>query len=166
MIEWRQGTQADSTAVTEIFNHFIAHSWAAYGETPVTEAWSEKFIDSARRFYILENSGHVLGFATLNPFREQATFNHCATLTYFLLPEAAGQGQGTQVLQRIEDDALRMGITQLLAHISSKNLPSLRFHEQRGFVECGRFRRAGRKWNISFDLVWMQKSLDSSPDAP
>ena len=43
-----------------------------------------------------------------------------------------------------------------LAHISSANQASIRFHSRHGFTECGRFREVGEKHGTVFDMVWMQ----------
>jgi phosphinothricin acetyltransferase len=57
------------------------------------------------------------------------------------------------------DDAKKMEVTTLLASISSQNEESLAFHKRKGFDECGRFRKVGRKFGKEFDLVWMQKFI-------
>jgi len=49
-----------------------------------------------------------------------------------------------------------MGIDTFLAHISSLNEGSIRFHLRHGFTECGRFRCVGTKRGQDFDMVWMQ----------
>jgi phosphinothricin acetyltransferase len=49
-----------------------------------------------------------------------------------------------------------MGVDTFLAHISSLNEGSIRFHLRHGFTECGRFRCVGRKRGHDFDMVWMQ----------
>jgi len=52
-----------------------------------------------------------------------------------------------------------MGITTILASISSLNEGSLAFHQKNGFRECGRFRDIGVKKGRSFDGIWMQRVL-------
>jgi len=157
---WRPATTKDTDNVRTVFNYFIENSLAAYNELPVTKEWVDAFIKRAHVFYVYEQGHEVQGFASLNPFRDQPSFDATATITYFILPQAAQKGLGTQILNRLERDAHSIGVEQLLAHISSENKQSLTFHERRGFVHCGRFRRIGRKWNQSFDLVWMQKDLN------
>jgi len=68
-------------------------------------------------------------------------------------------GVGTQMLRRLETEAKNKGITVLLASISSKNEPSLRFYQAMGFSECGRFPGVGWKNGVVFDVVWMAKIL-------
>jgi len=52
-----------------------------------------------------------------------------------------------------------MGISSILASISSRNEESIAFHRSLGFRECGRLEAIGRKWGKVFDVVWMQRML-------
>jgi len=63
------------------------------------------------------------------------------------------------LLDRLLAKAREMGITSILASISSLNPSSLSFHESHGFEECGRFAGIGRKNGQGFDVVWMQKMV-------
>jgi len=62
------------------------------------------------------------------------------------------------MLRQLIKDAKSNGIHNILACIVSKNTQSIKFHEKHGFVECGRFKNVGYKFNQYFDLVWMQLS--------
>jgi len=61
--------------------------------------------------------------------------------------------------ERLLQEAKEKGISSILAGISSLNSVSLAFHKKRGFQECGRFQKIGRKWGQDFDVVWMQKII-------
>ena len=52
-----------------------------------------------------------------------------------------------------------LGIDNFVANVCSLNEDSLRFHLKNGFVECGRLKRVGKKFDTDFDIVWMQKYL-------
>jgi phosphinothricin acetyltransferase len=56
-------------------------------------------------------------------------------------------------------EAAERKISSILAGISSLNSASVAFHKKRGFQECGRFQKIGRKWGQDFDVVWMQKII-------
>jgi phosphinothricin acetyltransferase len=80
-----------------------------------------------------------------------------AQVSYFILPEHTGRGLGKRLLDQLLDRGRSMGVDNFLAHISSLNEGSLRFHRRHGFTECGRFRRVGSKHGSDFDMVWMQR---------
>lgn len=151
-------------AVIEIFNHFIAHSMAAFPEEPVPGEFFARFQQMTAgypAFVARIDSGRVAGFGFLRPFHPATTLRRTAEVTYFILPEFAGQGIGTALLARLVEGARGLGIDNLLATISSANAESLAFHRAKGFRVCGRLERAGRKRGQEFDIVWMQKTLDA-----
>jgi phosphinothricin acetyltransferase len=86
-------------------------------------------------------------------------FSRAAEITIFIRPECQGMGIGRSLALRLIDEAKEMGITSILASISSRNDGSIAFHRRLGFRECGRFKAIGRKWGEDFDAVWMQKML-------
>lgn len=63
------------------------------------------------------------------------------------------------LLTSLEKEAAEKGITNILANISSLNPNSIKFHQKNGFIECGRFKKVGKKKGQEFDTVWMQKLL-------
>jgi phosphinothricin acetyltransferase len=150
------------TAVIDIFNYYIANSFAAYPADPVGYEFFDRFLDMARGYptvAIKDDTETIVGFAFLHPYRSGRTFRRAAEITYFILPEHTGKGIGTTILRRFRLAAKEQGIDMLLANISSRNEGSLRFHRKNGFEECGRFRRIGRKFGEDFDVVWMQLDL-------
>ena len=149
----------DWPVVAAIFNHFVVNSPAAYPDTPVKP---EFFSDRHRTnpdypFVVVEVDGQTVGFAYLSPVHPVATMRRSAQVTYFILPNHTGHGLGKRLLGLLLDEGRTMGVDNFMAHISSLNDGSIRFHERHGFSECGRFRRIGSKHGQDFDMVWMQK---------
>lgn len=158
----RPVTEEDRQAVTAVFNHFVEHSFAAYPEEKVDPSFFDRMAAVSRGypFYVVETDDHrIAGFALLHPYHGSPTISRTAEVTYFILPEHTGRGVGGRILDRFIKDARKMGVDNLLASISSLNEGSINFHARHGFVECGRFRRIGRKKGREFDIVWMQKFL-------
>ena len=86
-------------------------------------------------------------------------FKRAAEVSYFLLPEFTRRGIGKKIIEYFIREAKKINVDTLLADISSLNVQSVKFHEKMGFSHCGRFQRAGRKFEKDFDVVWMQKLL-------
>jgi len=150
------------TAVIDIFNYYIANSFAAYPEESVGYEFFDHFLDITRGYpavAIKDDTETIVGFAFLHAYHSGQTFRRAAEITYFILPDHTGKGIGATVLGQFRLAAKEQGIDTLLANISSRNEGSLRFHRQNGFEECGRFRRIGRKFGEDFDVVWMQLEL-------
>jgi len=66
---------------------------------------------------------------------------------------------GRKIINELISTGKKHGITNYLAQISSKNKQSLNFHKKHGFVEVGKFKDVGTKFDQNFDIVWMQKIL-------
>lgn len=152
----------DAKAVIDLFNHYVMHSFAAYPEEAVPYEFFNLFLNLSKDYPFLvakDGTGSLLGFALLRPYSPIPVFFKTAELTCFIAPEHTGKGLGRGLLSRLLDAASKKGIKNILAGISSLNLTSLAFHSKCGFVECGRFPAAGRKWGRDFDVVWMHKVI-------
>jgi phosphinothricin acetyltransferase len=149
-------------SVTEIFNHYIINSMAAYPHEPVSKMFFDRFLDMTHghpALVIIDETGWTVGFAFFHPYRPDPSFRHTAEITCFILPDHTGKGLGTTVLKKLSLMGRKQGIKILLANISSLNPGSIHFHLKNGFRECGRFRGIGKKFDHVFDVVWMQKDL-------
>lgn len=152
----------DREAIIDIFNYYVENSFAAYPENILPYEAFDLFLQMANGFptgAIRDQNGKVVGFGMLRAHNPASTFAHTAEILYFIHPDHTRKGLGRRLLDLLEKGARERGITNILAHISSLNPNSLRFHQKNGFSECGRFRRIGRKRGQEFDTVWMQKML-------
>ena len=151
--------ESDWEQITAIFNHFVVESQAAYPEEPVEiEFFRSKHLQAPDYpFMVASAHGETVGFAYLAPFQPVPTMRRSATLTYFIRPDHTGNRLGESFLDLLMDAGKRLGVTNFLAHISSANDGSIRFHRKHGFTECGCFREVGVKGGLTFDMVWMQR---------
>jgi L-amino acid N-acyltransferase YncA len=155
----RKVQESDRDGIIAIFNHYAATSYAAYPEIPVNDRFFEFLREGTLAFYVLEQTPHIVGFGLLKPVLPFPSFMRTGMLTYFLMPEFTGHGLGNMLLDRLTSEALKMGMTSLVANMASKNIPSIHFHVRNGFTEVGRLQNAGTKFDELFDIVWMQKML-------
>ncbi len=158
-VQLRPVAAGDWEAVTRIFNHYVEHTFAAYPDRPVGESFFRDRHAGNREypFLVAELASDVVGFAYLAPFHGADTMRRSATVTYFLDPDHTGMGIGSRLLDRLLAEGRRIGIANFMAHVSSLNEASLRFHLRHGFSECGRFVGVGEKHGRPFDMVWLQR---------
>lgn len=149
--------------IIEIFNYYIKTGTAAFPNRALPESFFPIFLEKMNNYpaYSIINSKNqeVIGFCFLNAYHEFQTFKETATVSYFIAPEYTGEGIGTKCLKKLEEDAAQIGITCLIAEISSENTQSLKFHEKHGFIIAGTLRNIGSKFQRRFDVVYMQKEL-------
>jgi phosphinothricin acetyltransferase len=149
-------------AVIDVYNYFIENTFAAYPEETVEYQFFDYFIGMTKGYpaiVVKNDAGVVVGFAFLSAVSIAETFQNTAGISYFIMPEYTRHGIGRTILDRFEAEAAKMEIESILAHISSLNPDSVKFHERNGFVECGRFQNVGTKFGRSFDVIWMQKRV-------
>lgn len=152
----------DREPVIDIFNYYVENTFAAYPEHPLPYQAYDLFLQMSRGFptgVVRDEGGKVVGFGMLRPHSPIPTLSQTAEVTCFIHPDWTGRGLGKDLLDLLEKGAAGKGVTSILASISSLNPGSIRFHERNGFLECGRFRRVGKKKGQEFDVVWMQKAL-------
>jgi phosphinothricin acetyltransferase len=152
----------DGKAIIDIFNHYVENTFAAYPEAAVPYEFFGLFMSMSQGYPFLvakDGEGKVLGFGLLRPHNPMPAFSRTAEITYFIAPDHTRKGIGGKMLDRLLAEASEIGITSILASISSLNPGSLAFHKKHGFQECGRFVGIGRKKGREFDVVWMQKMI-------
>ena len=158
----RKATEEDRPEILKIFNYYIENTFMAYPEEAVDMTifdYLEK-IHFPGQLYVVENpKGGVAGFGLLKRIGPDRVFDHTAEVGYFIMPEFIHIGIGTEMLDFMTGKAKELGVTQLMASISSLNPISIRFHEKNGFKHAGRFEKVGKKKDNFFDMVWMQKQI-------
>jgi len=148
--------------VIDIFNYYVENSFAAYHESKVPYDFFNmllKMSDGYPTIAVKNENGEILGYGMLRAYNPIPTFSQTAEITYFIKPEYTSRGIGSIMLSHLVDEAKRKGISSILASISSLNEGSINFHRKNGFVECGRFKKIGKKKEQVFDVVWMQRML-------
>jgi len=156
----RTKKEEDHEKILEVVNSFVKDSFAAYSDeyypSSIVDEWSKK----AKVFLVMEIENKVIGFGFVASYKPFKSSKHVGVLTYFILPEYTGKGFGTKLFNQLISMAKDLGITNYLAHISSKNEQSLNFHKKHGFQEVGRFKDMSVKLGETIDMVWVQKQFN------
>lgn len=155
-------TEGDGPEILDIFNYYAEHSFAAYSLSPLSVEMAGMFLDVSNGYpsVVARNEeGLAVGFGMLRPYSPMSAFCATCEITIFLKNGFTGQGTGKAILEHLVEEATEMGLSSILASISSLNEGSVRFHLMNGFHECGRFRDAGEKFGRKFDVVYCQRML-------
>ena len=103
-----------------------------------TNPWSRPMFESELgrsdgRFWVLEITGKILGFAIFRVMDDEAEL-----LSIALHPDCRRRGWGRQILEETMVDLRQVGVEQLWLEVRSGNLPARKLYETSGFVEDGR----------------------------
>ena len=156
----REYVKEDLNAMLDIFNDFAVESFSVYCEEKLNSEQFKSILDKARIKLVLHTDEKVIGFGFVSSYKPYSNFNGTGVLTYFILPEYTGKGLGKKLCNELISKSEELGITNFLAHVSSKNSQSLNFHKKLGFIEVGRFKEVYTKFNEPLDVVWFQKQLN------
>ena len=158
----REARSGDAPAIAEIWNQYIR-------ETAVTFTTAEKTAEGLARdivarvaptgFFVVEEGGCVLGFATSFPFRSGPGYARSLEHSILLAPGAGGRGLGRALMTALEDRARAGGAHVLVAGISGENAGAVAFHAALGFEKVGEMPQVGHKFGRYMPLVLMQKIL-------
>ncbi|WP_269545256.1 GNAT family N-acetyltransferase [Desulforegula conservatrix] len=110
-----------------------------------------------------QNGELLLGFGMLRTFNPMPAFSHTAEITYFINSDHTGKGLGKKLLDFIEKEGRKKGITTILANISSLNTGSISFHKNNGFIECGIFKKVGKKM-VRYLILYGCKKCSNKAD--
>jgi L-amino acid N-acyltransferase YncA len=118
----------DGEPVRAIFNDYVENSFAAYTEQPLSSESVQSMLsqtDGYPAIVAIAEEDRVIGFSFLRPYSSHNTFASTVRITTFINPDYTGRGLGSDLLERIETEAAAQGISNILAHISSRNEGSL-----------------------------------------
>ena len=145
--------------VMRIFNYYVVNSFAAYPEKKMPEEFFGSLLEMSKGYpaYAIKLQEKIIAFCFLRAFHPFPVFHETAEISYFIDKAYTGRGLGKTILKKLEFEGREVGISTILASISSENTSSIAFHLKNGFSECGRFPGVGKKFNKAFDMVWMVK---------
>lgn len=156
----RELRESDKYPVLSIYNYHVINGFAAYSEKELKIEFINRLKKGSISFIVLEIENKIAGFALLRNYLPYENFRHTGQLTYFIKPEYTNKGFGTILLNKLVEDAIKMGINIFIVHLSSLNEQSLNFHKKHGFIECGRLTDIAMKFDNYFDIIFMQKKIE------
>ncbi|MBP7948474.1 MAG: N-acetyltransferase [Verrucomicrobiales bacterium] len=166
-IHVRPAVSADAAAISEIYNHYVLHSTATYQEQPESlaerHAWMEAHGPEHPVFIAELKDDHgrtrVAGWASLNRFHARSAYRHTVENSVYVHPALQRRGAGRLLLERLIEAGRCAGHRSIVALISADQEPSIRLHLACGFVEAGRLRAVGMKFDQWLDVVYFQLGL-------
>ena len=155
----RPAVKDDFPQIAKIWNQIIRDTAATFtnAEKEVVELVQANA--AGRPFFVAEQDGKVVGFATYFPFRSGPGYARTKEHTIQLAPDARGKGFGRGLMEAVEDHARDAGVHTIWAGISSENPDGKAFHAALGYEEIAVLPEVGRKFGRWMDLILMRKVL-------
>ena len=163
-ITLRDAGEGDLPAILDIYNDAILNTTAAWSIHAV-DLESRRLLLHERRakglpFIVAALDGDVIGFASFGEFRKGEGYSHTVEHSIYVHRHHHGKGVGKQIMPALLDAARALGKHVMIGGVDAANSGSIHFHKGFGFVETGRLKQVGWKFDRWLDLVFMQKLLD------
>jgi phosphinothricin acetyltransferase len=159
----RPAQPSDAAAVAAVYAHHVSHGTASFDTVARSEADTlAKIVDCGERrwpFLVAEVGGAVVGYAYATQFRDRPAYASTCENSIYISPSHVGRGIGAKLLTTLIDAAERSGFRQMIAVIGGAEPASVALHAKAGFIETGRMRSVGWKFNKWLDSLYMQRSL-------
>jgi L-amino acid N-acyltransferase YncA len=159
----RPAVDGDLDAILAIHNDAILHSTALWTDELVDrgdrEEWLGARIDAGNAVLVAVENDELAGYAAYAPWRAKYGYRNTVEDSVYIAAPFQGRGIGRSLLVALIEHARAAGHHVMLADIESGNAASIGLHESLGFVEAGRLREIGQKFDRWLDLTILQLDL-------
>lgn len=171
MISLRDATEADFDDITAIYAHNVLHGTGTFAlEPPQREEMLASFYTIKAMglpYLVAENGDEIAGYAYASPFRTRPGYRYSIEDSVYLAPQQTGRGIGKALLNKLIELCTARGLYSMIAVIGDgENGASIGVHRACGFTETGRLPRAGFKFGLWLDVVFMTRDLLPASDTP
>jgi len=158
----RAATAGDADAVCTIYNQGIEERIATL-ETQLRSADERRQWLLARGsrhpVIVAEQSGSVVGWASLNPFNPRQAYDHVADISVYVERGWRGRGVGRLLLGRLDELARGLGYHKMVLAAFPFNTAGMALYERAGFGTVGIYREQGQLDGEWVDVIIMEKLL-------
>jgi L-amino acid N-acyltransferase YncA len=159
----RPAVDADLDAILAIHNDAILHSTALWTDEIVDrsdrEEWLASRVAVGNAVLVAIDDGELAGYAAYAPWRAKYGYRNTVEDSVYIAGPYQGRGIGRTLLVALIEHAREAGHHVMLADIESGNVASIGLHESLGFVQSGRLREIGQKFDRWLDLTILQLDL-------
>jgi L-amino acid N-acyltransferase YncA len=161
-VKLRAMAEADLAAVNAIYNHYVLHSTCTYQLDPETDAgraaWFREH-GAAHPLLVAEEGDRIVGWASLSRYHSRCGYSSTVEDSIYVDHEFHRRGIGSKLLDTLVSRSRALGHHVIVAGIDAAQPGSVALHARFGFVESGRLREVGRKFDRWLDVVYMQLLL-------
>jgi phosphinothricin acetyltransferase len=161
--EIRPATLDDLQALTDIYNHYVAHTAITFDLRTFTAGERRGWFDDHemsgphRLLVATGENGKCLGYASSSRWRPKPAYDTTVEVSVYCHPDAVGQGFGTALYTALFEALANEDVHTVVAGISLPNPASISLHERFGFRPVGVFHAVGRKFDRYWDVAWFER---------
>src|SRR4051812_7084722 len=163
----RPASDSDAAACAAIYAPYVTDTAVSFEEEPPSADEMAERIASSHDWLVLEDAGHVVGYAYAGTFHPRAAYRWACEVSVYLEQGRARRGGGRALYSALLPRLVERGFRVAIAGMTLPNEGSVGLHRAFGFEPVGTYRRIGFKFGRWHDVAWTQLMLveDSSPPA-
>jgi L-amino acid N-acyltransferase len=159
----REAAHKDLSIILDIMNDAIVNTTSIYDCKTRSHEFVENWFARKRMdnlpVLVAEINGSAVAYGSYGIFRAWEAYKFSVEHSIYVQQEFQGLGIGRQLLIALIKRAKIDGFHTMIAGIDADNQKSYAFHQKLGFVEVGKFKEVGYKFDRWLDLVFMQLML-------
>lgn len=155
----RNATTHDAAACATLYAPYVTDTAVSFETEPPDAAEMARRIAGAHAWLVLEDHGHVAGYAYATRFAERAAYRWSCETSIYLEQGRRRTGAGRALYEALFERLRERGFYRAFAGMTLPNDASAGLHRALGFEPAGVYRQAGWKHGAWRDVAWVQKDL-------
>jgi phosphinothricin acetyltransferase len=160
---YRDAIESDLIDILNIMNDAILNTTSIYDYKErsidyISNWWSNKTKESLP-IVVCELESKVVAYGSFGIFRQWEAYKFSIEHSIYVMPNYQRHGIGKEMLKLLISKAKKEGYHTMIGGIDSMNTQSIELHKKFGFVEIGKIKEVGYKFDKWLDLVFMQLIL-------
>ena len=159
----RAAVAGDSSAIAEIYNHYVAQTVITFEEEAVSAPEMVRRIEDAGSaslpWLVAEREGKVVGYAYATPWRARSAYRFSVEVTVYVDPDCPRMGIGRRLYDELLPKLKARGAHAAFGVIALPNDASVALHERFGFAKVAHLREVGWKFGRWIDVGYWQRLL-------
>jgi L-amino acid N-acyltransferase YncA len=161
----RAAEQPDSSAIADIYNHYVAETVITFEEEPVKVAEMARRIQdvwsSSLPWLVAEQNGQIVGYAYAAPWKTRSAYRFSVEISVYVANSSMGRGIGSMLYSDLFSILETLGIHAVIGGIALPNDASVALHEKFGLAKVAHFQQVGFKFNRWVDVAYWERILST-----
>ncbi|RSD07271.1 GNAT family N-acetyltransferase [Amycolatopsis eburnea] len=158
----RDATPEDAPACAALYAPYVTDTAISFETEPPDDAEMARRITAAHAWFVLDDDGHVAGYAYATPFAARAAYRWSCETSIYLERGRRRTGAGRALYETLFERLRERGFHRAFAGMTLPNEASAGLHRALGFEPAGVYRRVGWKHGSWHDVAWVQRDLNAT----